>query len=296
MELPLGVVVNLSAGTPKIRSIQDRIKLLLGRDGNAPQVHFASTGTELLSASKLLIEQGYKVLVGAGGDGTLSALASLLVDTNVTLGVLPLGTRNHFARDLGIPSDLETACKVILSGRVAHVDVGKLNDRFFVNNSSLGLYPSIVRRRELWEKTGATRMLAFAAAIIFALRRYPFLDVRVHVDGNDLVRRSPFVFVGNNQYEVEGLQLGRRASLNSGALALYTANRAGRIGLLRISLSALFHRLKRIRDFEVLLARELLIETRRKRVRVALDGELFHMAPPLHYSVKPGALRVIVPD
>jgi diacylglycerol kinase family enzyme len=294
MQMRIGVVINHSAGSPKDRSLRKRIEELLGA-GAVLKIHSASHGAGLRAAANRSIQEGCNVLVAAGGDGTVSSLAALLAGTGMTLGVLPVGTLNHFARDLGIPSDLNRASQVILAGHSTLVDVGELNGRFFINNSSLGLYPSIVRRRERSEKTGTSRLLAFAAAIVFALRRYPFLDAHIRVDGNEIDRRSPFFFIGNNHYEVEGLRLGRRSSLNGGSLSLYTAHRTGRVGLLRIAVSALLRRLRRNHDFEILAAHELQISTRRKRLAVALDGEVVHMTPPLQYSIRAGALRVMVP-
>jgi diacylglycerol kinase family enzyme len=294
MRLRIGVVLNDSAGSCNDRSLRGRIQESLG-SGADVSIHSAPGGAELRAAATRYIQEGCNVLVAGGGDGTVSSLASLLVGSGIALGVLPLGTLNHFARDLGIPSDLDRASRVILAGHSTMVDIGELNGRFFINNSSLGLYPSIVRRRERRERTGSSRLLAFAAAIVFALRRYPFLDAHVRVDGNEIVRRSPFFFIGNNGYEVEGLRLGRRASVAGGSLSLYTANRTGRLGLLRIAVSALFRTLRRNRDFEILAAHELLISTHRKRLAVALDGEVVHMAPPLRYSIRPAALRVMTP-
>lgn len=288
----IAVVLNRAAGSAKDRQARRHLRELLGADVN---VYSAAGGAELRKFALKCIEDGCRVVVAAGGDGTINIVASLLVGTGVALGVLPMGTLNHFARDVGIPPDIDAASRVILAGHSTLVDVGKVNDRFFINNSSLGLYPSIVRRREHRERTGTSRLLAFAAAIVFVLRRYPFLHAHIQIDGKEIDRRSPFLFIGNNHYELEGLRLGRRSRIDGGVLSLYTANRTGRFGLLRIAVSALFRRLQLNRDFEALAAHDLTIATRRKRVSVALDGEVVHMTPPLHYTVQPAALRVMVP-
>lgn len=295
MPTRIGVVLNKAAGSSSENNLRDRITELLGV-GTTLHIHSAPHGADLRSVAARAVQEGCEVLVAAGGDGTISGVASLLVDTGIALGVLPMGTLNHFARDLGIPPDLASAANVILAGHSRKIDIGELNGRFFINNSSLGLYPSIVRRRELSERTGSSRLLAFAAAIFFALRRYPFLHAHVRVDGKEIDRRSPFFFIGNNHYDVEGLRLGRRSCLDGGLLSLYTAHRTGRLGLLRIAIAALFHRLRLNRDFEIMTAHELSISTRRKRLAVALDGEVVHMTPPLRYSIRPGALRVMVPE
>ena len=148
------------------------------------------------------------VIVAGGGDGTVSTVAAALVDTDICLGVLPLGTLNHFAKDLGLPLDLEAAVRCIATGVTSRVDVGEVNGRVFVNNSSLGLYPDIVRDREQQQKRfGRGKWHALLRASIAALRRYPFLQVSLAVEGRERAYRTPFVFIGNNAYRMEGLTM-----------------------------------------------------------------------------------------
>jgi diacylglycerol kinase family enzyme len=243
------------------------------------------------------LSDGARAVVAGGGDGTISSVAAMLVGTGRPLGVLPLGTLNHFAKDLRIPLSLEEAARNVCEGREVAVDVGEVNGRIFVNNSSLGLYPRIVHRREkLQEREGSGKWAAFVRASLAVLRRYPFLYVRLDADGQRIVRKTPFVFVGNNEYQMESLEMGGRACLDAGCLSLYVAHRTGRLGLLRLALSALFGRLRQAHDFDALNAQEIWVETRRpKRLPVATDGEVNVMTTPLHYRVRPGALKVIVP-
>lgn len=236
------------------------------------------------------------IVVAGGGDGTLSAIASQLAGTGIALGVLPLGTFNHFAKDLNIPLNLDEAVRVIAAGHSTAVDVGEVNGRIFLNNSGLGLYPDIVRHRDRQQRTlGRSKWHAMAWAAWSLLRRYPFVQVRLVIDGEARCWRTPFVFVGNNEYTMEGLRIGGRERLDAGRLCLYIAHRPGRLGLLRLALHALFGRLRQASDFDALSATELVIETRRKRLYVATDGEVWPMTTPLRYRVRPGALRVIVP-
>jgi diacylglycerol kinase family enzyme len=243
------------------------------------------------------LSNGARAVVAGGGDGTVGSVAGALAGTDRPLGVLPLGTLNHFAKDLGIPLGLEEAARNVCEGREVLVDVGEVNGQVFVNNSSLGLYPRIVRRREkLQEREGSGKWSAFVRASLAMLRRYPFLSVRLDADGRRISRKTPFVFVGNNEYQMESLQMGGRRCLDAGRLSLYVAHRTGRLGLLRLALSALFGRLRQAEDFDSLCAREVWVETRRpRRLPVATDGEVTVMTTPLHYRVRPRALRVIVP-
>ncbi len=250
----------------------------------------------MIETARKAVADGVAIVVAGGGDGTINAVASVLAGSGVAFGVLPLGTLNHFAKDLGIPLTLDEAVGNVAKGQRIQVDVGEVNDRIFLNNSSLGLYPDIVRDREKQQhRLGRGKWLAATWATIAALRRYPFLSVRLTVDGGQHARRTPFVFIGNNEYIMQGLAIGARERLDRGKLSLYVAQRPGRLGLLRFAVRALCGRLAQERDFDVMLSETLSIETRHRHLRVATDGEVTIMATPLHYRIKPAALTVIVP-
>jgi diacylglycerol kinase family enzyme len=159
----------------------------------------------------------------------------------------------------------------------------------------LGLYPSIVRERERQQRLGWGKWPAYVWAALSVLRRYPFLNIRLGVDGKELKSRTPFVFIGNNEYEMETLNIGGRACLDAGELSLYMTLRTGRLGLVRLALRALVGGLHQEKDFLALRTKEIWIGTKHKRLRVALDGEVRMMEPPLHYLVRPRVLRVLVP-
>jgi diacylglycerol kinase family enzyme len=261
------------------------------------EVTLAQGGADMLEAARKALADGVKIVVAGGGDGTVSAVASVLASSGAALGVLPLGTLNHFAKDLGIPLALDAAIANVAAGRRARVDVGEVNGRIFLNNSSLGLYPDIVRDREKQQRRlGRGKWLAAAWATLAALRRYPSLSVRLILAGQRHARRTPFVFIGNNEYTMQGLGIGERSRLDGGTLSLYMAQHPGRLGLLRFALRALLGRLAQERDFDILLADALEIKTRHRHMRVATDGEVSIMTPPLRYRVLPGALTVIVPS
>ena len=236
------------------------------------------------------------IVVAAGGDGTVSRVAAGLVGTPSILGVLPLGTLNHFARDLGIPFNLEKAVAAIAGGRVAHVDVGRVNDRVFVNNSSIGIYPGIVEAREELRRQGHRKWAAFGIATFRFLRHYRGVRVTIDAGGVQTVWRTPFVFVGNNEYDLDGIHLGRRARLDGGRLFTYLAPRVRARQLPVLLARALLGRAKRSGEFEIASAREFWIDTPNARhVRVALDGEITTMTTPLHYRTCPGTLKVLLP-
>jgi diacylglycerol kinase family enzyme len=219
----------------------------------------------------------------------------MMVGTEKRLGVLPLGTLNHFARDLKLPPSLDDAVQIIIDGHTASIDVGEVNGVIFINNSSLGLYPSIVRKRTDVQRLGYGKWLALLWAVVSVLRRYPLLDVRLSLEGEELTHHTPFVFVGNNKYEIDRFRIGGRARLDSGELSLYLTRRTGRLGLLRLAVRALLGGLRNSDEFYSTGTKELWVETRRKKIRLAKDGEVTVMHTPLHYRVLPGALKVIVP-
>ncbi len=253
-------------------------------------------GPELLAAAREAAVSDTDVVVMAGGDGTMSAGAGGLAGSGKTMGVLPLGTLNHFARDLGIPTELEEAVRNVAEGIVREVDVGEANDRVFVNNSSLGLYPAAVALRDAWMARQSTqKWVAMGRAALDTLRRFPVVRLTLRLPEGSLNVTTPMVFIGNNRYETKLFSLGQRPALDEGDLWVYLARDAGRFRFLRLTLRALIGRLDDSRDFQGLCVKEMLVEDRRRVLRVAFDGEVCHVAPPLRYRIRPRALRVIVP-
>ena len=176
-------------------------------------------GEELGAVAAQAVRQGSERIVAGGGDGTVNAVAGAVAGTNAALGVLPMGTLNHFARDVGIPQDLAAAVRNTFTGRVVKVDVGEVNGQVFVNNSGTGPYPYIVRQREGQQRRGHAKWIAFGLAVWAALRRYYRLRVKLNLDEAEAqARLTPFLFVGNNRYEINGLEIGRRTNLRSGRL------------------------------------------------------------------------------
>ena len=290
------VILNGSAGggcnAEFAASLGDKFRSL----GMNVSVILPASGEELVQRAERAVGEGWTTVVAGGGAGTLHAVASALVGKDVAFGILPLGTLNHFAKDLRIPLDLDSAVRTIARGHTVAVDAGEINGRLFLNNSSLGLYPDTVRERERQQKRlGRGKWLAFFWAAVTALRRYPFLDLTISLGSEVYRRRTPFIFIGNNDYSMEGFSIGERERLDAGNLSLYVVQRTGRMGLLALALRALFGRLRQAKDFDMLLAREIVIDTRHKTIRVSTDGEVSRMSPPLRYRVLPAALQVIVP-
>jgi diacylglycerol kinase family enzyme len=293
---PTTVIVNASSGTGCPADYERELERHFAAHGVAADVVLVHSGEQIVATAQSAVAGGAQCVVAAGGDGTVSAVASQLAGTPVTLGVLPLGTLNHFARDNRVPLDVGQAIAAIAQGHRIEVDVGEVNGRLFINNSSIGLYPDIVLDRERQRRRlGRGKWTALAAASLHAARRYPVLKLALDVDGQPLHRRSAFVFIGNNEYKMAGFEIGARERLDRGVLSLYVTQRTGRFGLLLLALRALFRRLEQARDFDSLLAARVVIETPKSHMRVATDGEVVVMRTPLEYRIRPRALRVLVP-
>lgn len=290
------MIVIMNRGAGGADDPQARIVELFRALGETPRIVHPNGDKDIAAVAREVAESSERIIVAAGGDGTISAVAAVLAGTDKILGVLPIGTLNHFAKDLRIPLDLETAVRTIQEGEAVAVDAAEVNGRVFINNSNLGIYPQIVSRREAQQRRLARgKWAAFFWATIQALRRFPFLDLRIAFEGEQLFRKTAFLFVGNNEYEITGFNLGSRACVNAGKLGLYLSQGTGRLGLFRLALHALFGRVDQARDFDAICVTEARIETRKRRVLVALDGEIEWMETPLQYRIRPGALHVLVP-
>jgi len=290
------VVINLNSGASNKEFVRRKLTEIFQENGIDVHISLARRGQEVAELARRAADGSSQIVIAGGGDGTVNAVASVLAHTDKMLGVLPIGTLNHFAKDLHIPLDLEGAARTIIAGHAIDVDVGEVNEHIFVNNSSLGLYPSIVRERQKQQRLGFVKWPAFVWAAFSVLRRYPFLDISLIVDGKKFRSRTPFVFVGNNEYQMEGFNIGSRPRMDAGVLSVYMTLRTGRLGLLRLALRAFVGGLRQEKDFIALHTHEARIETRHKTLRVAMDGEVFVLMAPLLYRVHPQALRVLVPE
>lgn len=289
------VILNDSSGSNDRKDDRQIIEDVFRSAGIDARISLAKSGGEIIELAKRAARGNAEIIVAGGGDGTISAVASHLAGTDKILGVLPLGTLNHFAKDLQIPLALEDALQNIIAGNIIKVDVGEVNGYIFLNNSGLGFYPAVVRTREQHQKRGHGKWTAFVKAMFKVLSRNLFLHIRLSADDKELVTRTPFVFVGNNEYEIESFNIGGRGCLDAGHLSLYMTKKTGRLALVEVALRALTGTLRQDKDFISICTDEIFIETRRKKNRVAIDGEVFILESPFKYIVRPKALSVIAP-
>jgi diacylglycerol kinase family enzyme len=285
----------LNGAAAGVLQVRDKLADLFAQARAEVHIVEANDSSDVSALARKAIAENSRLVLAGGGDGTINAIAAALIGTDSVLGVLPLGTFNHFAKDLNIPLGLEAAVANIFHGEVTRVDVGEVNGRIFLNNSSLGFYPGMVRVREANQLQGHSKWVAFAKAAIFIFKRYSPLTIRTKLDETTTLPAStPFVFVGNNGYQITGLHIGERISLDGGTLWVCQAPHAGRGKLLRLALYALIGR-SNPRELVILETSEFWVRPKAKTLHVANDGEVHRMDTPLHYRSLPRALNVIVP-
>ena len=290
------ILVNPDSGTAG-DDAGDRVGGALGRAGIAGKVELVRGG-EIARRARAAVAEGAGLVIAAGGDGTVSAVAGALAGTDTALGLLPLGTRNHFARDLGISFDLDEAAAVIAAGHQARIDVGRLDDRLFVNNSAVGLYPLFVADREgQQQRLGRSKRLAMFVAGLRTLARFRHHRLTLTVDaGHSATIETPLLFVGNNDYRLDLGGPGRRETIRDGRLCVIVMRRMGRAAFFAALLRALVGRRRPGDMIKLDNVRSLTVESRRSHLTVSSDGETCRLAPPLDFRIEPGALRVIAPD
>ena len=289
------VIINAGGGSFVDGMTEQILDDAFAANGLVVNIRLAKSGAQIGEFAKAAVESDAEIIVAGGGDGTISSVASVVSGSGKIFGVLPLGTLNNFSKDLAIPPDIADAVRVIADGHTAEIDLAEVNGRIFINNSSIGLYPRIVRKREQQQRLGYGKWRSALWAAIRLFRLSPFLKVEIVVDGKMFVRKTPFVFVGNNEYDMEIYNIGRRVSLDQGKLSIYFLHRGGRWGVVALLLRTITGTVKQWRDFEEVLTDSVTIQTRRKVIPVAFDGEVYTVETPLRYKTLPKALRVLVP-
>ncbi|MEP7115576.1 MAG: diacylglycerol kinase family protein [Ilumatobacteraceae bacterium] len=238
---------------------------------------------------------GVEAIIIAGGDGTINCAAGAAVGSDIVLGVLPMGTFNHFAKDLGVPDDLPGAVKFLAEAEVADIDIGEVNGRVFVNNASIGVYPTMVADREaIRRQRGWGKIRAAPVAIVHTLRRLPVHHMRLTIDesGPETVA-TPFLFVGNGLFDQHGERLGTRTSLDDHRLGVYVIATTGRWRLVANAIRARFGGIDAAGQTRRRAAESLAVDCDESTLKIALDGEPTDLRAPLKFRSRAGALRVL---
>ena len=291
MPASLPVLINREGGTAA--ALGDRLEDTVRAAFEAPGREIALEllhGNEMTDA--LRRHASASIIAVGGGDGTLGAAAQALAGSRTALAILPLGTRNHLARALGIPLDLAEAAEVAATGERRRMDLGRAGKQIFVNNASIGLYPKLVRERDRQDLPKWLGTIPAAWQVLREMRPHRY---QLTVDGAERSVRTPLLFVGNNRYSLDPGNLGERESLRDGELALCAVRAEGPLQLALFALKVLVGLTSPEADFEDLAeARSITVEGSGE-IGVALDGEVVQMELPLQLDILPSALGVVAP-
>ena len=251
---------------------------------------------EIAPTIRTLVEGGAKRILVSGGDGTIATAAAQLLDTPAELAILPGGTLNHFARDLGVSTDAAEALQLALEGECRDVDIGVVNGHVFLNTSSVGAYVRFVRIRERLERRFGYRIASALAAfrILFQLRTFA---VELEVEGQPRIYRTPLIFIGVDERELQLPTLGSRVSDGQRGLHVMVVRGRSRARVLALALAAVARGVDTVARGPQLDS--FMVERCRVRLRrptaVAIDGELVAMRTTLEYELRRDALHVVSP-
>lgn len=281
-------IVNVASGTA-----EEAQKIL--EQSASFEVH-AVQPDDIATTIRDVVGAGAKRILVSGGDGTIATAATELLNTNAELAILPGGTLNHFARDLGVSTDAAEALELAVSGSGRGVDIGGVNGRVFLNTSSVGAYVRFVRIRERLERRFGYRTASAIAAlrILFQLRRFA---VELEVEGKPRIYRTTLVFIGVGERELQLPTLGNRVSDGKRGLHVMVVNGRSRARLLALALAAVARgvdAVARTPELDSFLVERCRI-TLPRPTAVALDGELVAMHETLEYELRRDALHVVCP-
>ena len=301
---PLFIVFNLGSGSGDGASARAAIQQACDAAGRGFEMMDVDAPGKLPALAREAVQRAQKaqgVVVAAGGDGTLNAVAQAVLGSGCAYGVLPQGTFNYFSRTHGIPADTAEALQVLLHASARPVQVGLVNGRVFLVNASLGLYPKLLEDREAWkQQLGRSRLVAFGAGLLTLLRGYRSLRLRIEVQGTVRKVRTPTLFVGNNALQMEQLGFPLAKDIDGGALAAIMLRPVSRLAMLALLLRGAFGKLGEAGQVISIPCVRMNVHSARafgaRRVKVATDGEIVWLPMPLEFEVAPEPLWLIRPD
>ena len=300
---PLSIIYNKNSGfhAANKEAVYEELVQVLSSHGYEIQsfelgqdVSFDALMDKVLARHQQQQEVG--VVVAAGGDGTLNAVAQRLMHTNIPMGILPLGTFNYVARVLNIPLDLIQAANVIATGQNRQVHVAQLNDHIYLNNASLGLYPLFIQKREFYnQKFGRFPLHAYTSGLDVLIRDRKELKLEIEVDQHIYPVKTPLIFFGNNQFQLADLNLKIAKDAAQGKVAGVVVAKSDKRTLFKLLWQLIRGNIEKAPDVYSFAAEQVTIHTKRNKITVAIDGEIVEMKPPLQISVKKNALNIRVP-
>lgn len=297
------VLSNPGSGEHDAQETRELLAVVFREAGRAVEFVPVSGPSALASACAQVAERAAAsggVLVAVGGDGTLNTVAQAALAHGCPLGVIPQGTFNFFARNHGIPQDVQAAARALVAAQPEPVQVGRVNERLFLVNASLGLYPQLLQDRETFkEQLGRHRWVAMLAALVTVFEWRRQLALQIELEGERVAVRTPTLFVGNNRLQLEriGLEADTVARVGEGRLAAIVLQPIGSWAMLGLALRGALGRLGEADHVRSFAFRSLTIRPWRARpIKVAMDGEVRWMPPPLRFEVSPEPLLLMMPQ
>lgn len=297
MTVPYYLAINKSCKSGSEESICEKITSHYARHGIEILVTELASDDSLRKTAQKLVDTAIKNhgrLIIAGGDGTISLFATLCCRQDLQVGIIPLGTFNYFAKELSIPQELEEAVTTTITGSPKKVSLGKVNQKYFINNCSLGVYTKIIENRENDKATfGRYKLVAFLSALRTILSWRRVFSITIAIDGKPIEHAATTVFIGNNtaQYKDVGLSLAKHTERDQLGIAILK-----KMSLLQTALFVIKSTLKLL-DYDKSLiqlhAEKCSVKHRRKKSALAIDGELCTLENPLQFSVEKDGITVL---
>ncbi|HEU4888248.1 MAG TPA: diacylglycerol kinase family protein [Thermoanaerobaculia bacterium] len=239
------------------------------------------------------LEAGLRTFVVAGGDGSIHHVAQALVGTEGVLGIVPVGSVNHLARDLELPvGDWPAAFEIAVRGSVRQIDVGRINSQYFLNSVMLGIYPAISEFRDRFRSLHS-RWRAYVKAIRMAMHHFPHVTLVIEYEGRVETLRTQMFVVSVNAYDLTQTGvISPKTTFNDGRLAVYSLSFMSRLQFVGVVAKYLRGRMSDVPGFRSLRTTNLRLDTGKRRLRVAIDGELVELETPLQITAVPASLLV----
>lgn len=309
---PLFIILNAGSGDKNAETVSNKLAAIFYAAKQSYQLFLCRHPGDIAEMTKQaaqLASDRCGVLAAAGGDGTIRYVAQAALVADLPFGIVPLGTFNYFARDHDVPQEVELAAEALITGmRESHerqVQVGQLNDEVFLVNASLGLYPQLLADREVFKQQhGRSRLVARWAALVTILKRDIKMLLRIAHSGGDQeggedVIPASTIFVGNNSLQLHDVGLASESQhVKNGQLAIIALPPMTVFKRIAFAFRGMLGRLRKAPELTHFACRQLVVEPLRQRkpyVKVAMDGEVSQMRPPLTFRVAPQCLRLIVP-
>lgn len=298
---PFFMVLNTGSGKRDSNAIEETIKSVLNQTNRDYQLFKVDRGADLQGAAEHATQMAREndgIVVAVGGDGTLNAVCQSVVGQGVPFGILPQGTFNYFGRAHGISQNTEQAIEALLNARIEPISVGELNGHYFLVNASLGLYPRLLEDREVFkQRYGRSRLVALWSAVVTLAKAHRQLQVVLEHGGQAQQLRTPTLVVFNNALQLEHVGLQPQVAPHIDHLIATTARPVGTLALYGLLVRGLLSRMGDAENVNSFGFETLTVRTDRpsKRVKVAMDGEIFHMHTPLTFRLAAHALPLLIP-